>query len=514
MSLNLADGLEMASDAVPASEALIFEDTRMSFAQFASAARRVAYALHQRGIGPGDKVALLLPNTPHFPIVLYGVLYTGATAIPMNILLQWREILYQLDDADASALFVFESLLEPALRAFQAASKCRHLFVVEPGMTPGTPPEGESFMMMMAGSRPEFEPYRTQPDDTAEILFTSAYGGKPLGTELSHFNLFQNALISQAFVQKFAPDDVCMCVLPLFHSFGQTAMLNAPLLGMSKTILMPRFETHKVFETIARERVTLLGLVPSMVHFMIHYKRGESLDLSSIRAVNVGGAALSRELYDAFLERFDIPLLEGYGLTETSPVVAYNTDEKTNRPGSVGKPIYHCQVRIRRDDDSFAAPGETGEIVVRGHNVMKGYYKKPEETARALRDGWLHTGDMGYLDQDGYLYLSGLKKDLIIRAGMNIYPREIEEVLLLHPQIREAVVIGIPEPVRGEEVCALLVAATPDPPDEKVLRAFCFDYLAAFKCPRRFIYLDALPRSTTGKYDKMLLKQRIQEMLA
>ncbi len=512
MSLNLADGLEMAADAAPDAEALVFGDARMTFSQVARAARRVAWALRQRGIGPGDKVALLLANTPHFPIVLYGILYAGATAVPMNILLQWREILYQLDDADAAALFLFEPLLDQGLRAYQAAAKCRHLFVVEPAMTPGAPPDGESFLMMMAGSRPEFEPCRTQPDDTAEIIFTSAYGGKPLGTELTHFNLFQNALISQAFVQKFCPTDVCLCVLPLFHSFGQTAMLNAPLLGMSKTILMVRFETHKVFEAIAREKVTLLGLVPSMVHFMVQYKPEERFDLSSIRAINVGGAALSRELYDAFFERFGIPLIEGYGLTETSPVVAYNTDETTNRPGSVGKPIYHCQVRIRRDDDTFAPSGEIGEIVIRGHNVMKGYYKKPEETARALRDEWMHTGDLGYLDKDGYLYLTGLKKDLIIRAGMNIYPREIEEVLLLHPDIQEAAVVGVPEAVRGEEVCALLVTESPSPPDAKALRAFCFEYLAPFKCPRRFIYVDSLPRTAAGKYDKQLIKQQLNEL--
>ena len=187
---------------------------------------------------------------------------------------------------------------------------------------------------------------------------------------------------------------------------------------------------------------------------MVTYKREESFDLSSIRAINVGGAALSREIYDAFLERFGLPLLEGYGLTETSPVVSYNVDAETNRPGSVGKPIFQCQVRIRRDDGSFAGPGEAGEIVVRGHNVMKGYYRKPEETARALRDGWMHTGDLGRFDANGYLYITGLKKDLIIRAGMNIYPREIEEVLLRHPDIHEVAVVGIPEKVRGEEVCA------------------------------------------------------------
>ena len=360
----------------------------------------------------------------------------------------------------------------------------------------------------MATSRPEFEPYRTNPGDTAEILFTSAYGGKPLGTELTHFNLFQNALISQAFVQKFGPEDTCLCVLPLFHSFGQTAMLNAPLLGTSKTVLMSRFETHKVFDVIARERVTLFGIVPSMAHFMVSYKPSETFDLSSIRALDIGGAPLSMKLYDAFLERFNIPLLQGYGLTETSPVVAYNVDEATNRPGSVGKPIFHCHVRIRRADGSSAPTGETGEIVIQGHNVMKGYYQKPQETFAALRDGWLHTGDMGYLDADGYLYLTGLKKDLIIRAGMNIYPKEIEDTLLLHPDIREAAVIGIPEPVRGEEVGAILVADTDTVPTDKALRAHCFDYIAQFKCPRKFIFVDALPRTDAGAINKPALRRQ------
>ncbi len=509
MSLNLADCLEMAAEAMPNSEALVFEDARMTFLQLAKAARRMASALQQRGIGPGDKVAFLLPNTPHFPIILYGILYTGATAVPMNVLLQWREILYQLDDSDAVAVFAFKPFYDQALRAFKAASpKCKHLFMVEENLTPEAPPEGESFVMMMAGSRSVFEPYPTRPDDTAELLFTSAYGGKPLGTELTHFNLFQNALICQEFVQKYSPEDVSLCVLPLFHSFGQTGMMNASLLGKSKIVLLPRFDTHKVFETIRKERVTLLSLVPSMVHFMANYRREDTFDISSIRAINVGGAALSMETYNAFVERFPVPMLQGYGLTETSPVVAYNTDEATNRPGSVGKPLYHCQVRIRREDGASAAPGEIGEIVVRGHNVMKGYYKKPEQTAMALRNGWMHTGDLGYLDEDGYLFITGLKKDLIIRAGMNIYPREIEEILLLHPDIQEASVIGIPEPVRGEEVCAVLVAASAELPDEKSLRAFCFEHMAAFKCPRQFNFVDSLPRTSAGKIDKGALRQK------
>ncbi len=509
MSLNLADILEMACAARPGSEALVYEDTRMTFAQLAKAARRVAWALHERGIGPGDKVAMLLPNTPHFPIILYGILYTGATAVPMNILLHWREIQHQLNDADVKAVFAFKLLQEQVRQAFSASEKCKHLFVVEPAMTPSQPESGESFLAMMMSAEPKFEPYRTSPDDTAEIIFTSAYGGKPLGTELTHFNLFQNALISQAFVQKYTPDDTCLCVLPLFHSFGQTAMLNAPLLGMSRTILMSRFETHKVFDVIAREKVTLLGLVPSMAHFMITYKPGETFDLSSIRALDVGGAALSMDIYNAFLERFNITLLQGYGLTETSPVVAYNIDEYTNRPGSVGKPIFHCNVRIQRADGTFAPAGEIGEVVVQGHNVMKGYYNKPKESAAALRDGWLHTGDLGYLDKDGYLYLTGLKKDLIIRAGMNIYPREIEDVLLRHPGIREAAVIGIPERVRGEEVCAVLVATDKTPPDDKTLRAHCFDSMAQFKCPRKFEFVDSLPYTDSGTIDKDVLRQQL-----
>lgn len=507
MSLNLADIVEMGAAAAPDSEAIIFEDMRMTYRQLADAVRRVARALRARGIGPGDKVAVLLANTPHFPIILYGILYTGATAVPINVLLQWREILYQIDDADVKLLFAHAPFAGQAARAFQAAPKCRHLIVVEEGITPSVPEEGESFLRMLAGSRPEFEPHRTSPDDTAEILFTSAYGGKPLGTELTHYNLFQNALICQAFVQQYRHEDVCLCVLPLFHSFGQTGMLNAPLLGTSKIVLQPRFEPHKVFDIIARERVTLFGLVPSMARFMVNYKQDNTFDLSSIRAINVGGAALPRELYDAFLERFGLPLLEGYGLTETSPVVSYNVDASVNRPGSVGKPIFQCAVRILREDGALAGSGESGEILVQGHNVMKGYYKKPEETGKALRDGWMHTGDLGCLDEDGYLYITGLKKDLIIRAGMNVYPREIEEVLLRHPDIQEAAVVGIPEKIRGEEVCAFLRSASAPPPDEKALRAFCFEHLAPFKCPRHFIYKDVLPRLSSGKIDKIALRQ-------
>ncbi len=507
MSLNLAEFLELSALANPDKVGVVFESTRITFGELYAMAQRVSNMLRDKAIGRGDRVALMLPNVPQFPMVYYGGLNAGATVVPLNPIHKASETLDRLRDSGAKMLFVWRDFAEEAFRAAEQAEDCAHVVVVEPGPEPEIPAAGESFMSLMTQASPEFGMAQTQPEDTAVILYTSAKPGLLSGAKLSHYNLFQNALTIKEFVLQYNLADVCLSVLPLFHSFGQTTMMNAPVFAQSTIILEPRFDPGRIFEVIEKQGVTLLALVPTLFQLMLSYKPAESFDLSSVRNATSGGAKLPLELGRQFKERFGTTILEGYGLTETSPVVSFNRNPETNRPGSVGTPIWGCRVGIRRDDGQFAATGEEGEIVIRGHNVMKGYHNQPEATVEAVRGDWLHTGDLGKLDEDGFLYVTGLKKDLIINSGMNVFPWEVEKVLLAHPSVAEAAVVGMPDALRGESVTAFVVAAPGQTPSAKVLKAHCREHVASYKLPRRYHIVEALPRSDGGTVDKVALRE-------
>ncbi|HNR31795.1 MAG TPA: long-chain fatty acid--CoA ligase [Candidatus Hydrogenedentes bacterium] len=506
MSLNLAECLEISAAVTPDKTAILFEDWRYTYAELAAAARRVANVLHQKGIRPGDRVAMMLPNTPHFPMVYYGILLAGAVAAPMNVMLRKREILHRLRDAQAKAFFVFDLFASEGAMAFDQAPDCGHFIVVEADNCPTAHGAGESFTALIEAASPEWDAVQTMPDDVAAILYASAVDGRMRGAQLTHFNLFQNAHTVKEYALGYYRADVCVTVLPLFHGFGQTTMMNAPVLAQSTMILLPAFEPGRVLELVERERATILAVVPTMVHFLVHHKRAAEADLSSLRCVITGGAAMPVPLAAQFTERFGVPVLEGYGLTETSPVACWNPDAERNRPGSIGLPIWGVRMRIMREDGTFAAPGEQGEIVMRGHNVMKGYLNLPEVNAEVFRGGWLHTGDLGYVDEDGYFHITGLKKDMINRAGMNVYPREVEAVILEHPAICEAAVVGYPDAVRGEEVMAYVVLEPDISLTAREVTEFCRERIAAYKAPRRVEFVAELPRDAAGLVDKRRLR--------
>ncbi|MBI2431252.1 MAG: long-chain fatty acid--CoA ligase [Candidatus Hydrogenedentes bacterium] len=508
MALNLADCLEASAELFPERVAAVMDDFRMTYAELAAAARRVANILASKGLQRGEKVAMMLPNTPHFPIIYYGILYAGATVVPLNVALRRREIEYQLDDSGARLLFVWQDFLEEAAHAFEQAEQCEHLVVVEPLPKPSHPAMGESFAALFAAAAATFDVAQTLPEETAVIMYTSAITGNLRGAELSHCNLYLNALAVKEYVLHYQPEDAFIAALPLFHSFGQTCMMNAAFIAGSKVLFVPRFDAGKVLEIIPQENITILALVPTMYYFLVNFRREQEFSLNSLRLAVTGGSALPLELAREFTARFGIALLEGYGLTETSPVVSFNPSVAENKPGSIGKPIWGCRVRIMREDGSFAAPGEEGEVVVRGHNVMKGYHSKPEATGQTMLGGWFHTGDLGHMDEEGYIFLTGLKKDMLIRAGMNVYPREIEDVLQAHPGILEAAVIGMPDAVRGEEVKAYIVLRRPAALTEKEISTYCREQLASYKCPRRIVVMDKLPRDVAGRLNKKALRLR------
>ena len=504
MSLNLAECIELSAAEHGDKTALVFGGWRMSYRELDVAARRAANMLRGLGVKPGDRVGLLLPNVPQFAMIYFGILYTGATAVTMNVLLKSREIRFRLRDAEIRTLVAFGPIAEEAIKAAADVPECA-LVVVEPGMKPEKPAAGQSFLQLMAGADDVFDMVQTNPDDVAAIIYSSATDGRPKGAQLTHFNLFQNAVVCKDYALGYYPEDICITVLPLFHGFGQTTMLNAPLLAGSTVVLLPQFEPGALLEAVQQEKATLLAVVPTMLHLLLQYRKAGDFDLSSLRCIISGGMATPRELREAAIERFGKPILEGYGLTETSPVVSWNPGAEKNRPGTLGVPIWGVRMRIRREDGAWADTGEVGEIVVRGHNVMKGYLNCPEADAQVFRDGWFHTGDLGFQDEEGYTHFTGLKKEMINRAGMNVYPREVEAVLREHPEVADAAVFGVPDPVRGEEVVACVVLKAGTSPDPRDVAAFVREQIAAYKAPRRIHVVDAIPRDGRGRPDTTAL---------
>jgi long-chain acyl-CoA synthetase len=505
--LNLAVLLEDSARTVPDRDAVAHGTTRLTYAQLDAAASQVAAGLAARGIGPGDNVALSCPNVPYFPVVYYGILKAGATVVPLNVLLTEREIAYHLEDSAAKAYFCFEGTAElplgqAGLAACRRTAGCAHfvLLTADPAAT-SPAPDAETLAEFTHHQPATFSSAATSETGTAVILYTSGTTGQPKGAELTHSNMVQNALLANRLFG-LHPHDVHLVTLPLFHSFGQTVQMNAGLATGATLVLLPRFDAGQALALMEREQVTFFAGVPTMYHALLHCE--DAPDIAAIaarlRVAVSGGAALPAELMRRFEERFGVAILEGYGLSETSPVATFNRVDRPRRPGSVGLPVWGVQVKIIADDGGEAAEGEPGEIAIRGHNVMKGYFRRPSATAEAMDSrGWFRTGDVGIRDADGYLYIVDRKKDMIIRGGFNVYPRELEEVLLTHPAVSLAAVVGVPHPSHGEEVKAFVVCVPGAGLTEAELIAWCKQNMAAYKYPRIVEFRDSLPMTATGK---------------
>jgi len=507
--LNLAVLLEDSARTFGDRDAVVHGGTRLTYAGLDAAASQVAGALAARGIGPGDQVALSCPNLPAFPVVYYGILKAGATVVPLNVLLTEREIAYHLADSAAKAYFCFEGT--PALpmasagyAAWRRTEGCEHFVVLPAGPAAVMPPPGAGTLPGFTNGQPaRYASAATAETSTAVILYTSGTTGQPKGAELTHSNMVHNALLANRLFG-LHPHDVHLAALPLFHSFGQTVQMNAGFATGATVVMMPRFDAGQALALMERERVTFFAGVPTMYHALLNCEDTQALDIGGIaarmRVAVSGGAALPAELMRRFEERFTVPILEGYGLSETSPVATFNRVDRPRRPGSVGLPVWGVEVKIVADDGSAAGVGEPGEIAIRGHNVMKGYFRRPAATAEVLDgQGWFRTGDVGILDADGYLSVVDRKKDLIIRGGFNVYPRELEEVLLTHPWVSLAAVVGVQHPSHGEEVKAFVVRAPGATVTEAELIAWCKRNMAAYKYPRIVEFRDSLPMTATGK---------------
>jgi long-chain acyl-CoA synthetase len=477
----------------PRRVALKLDGLALSYAQLDEATTRLAGWLGRRGLAPGDRVGIMLPNLPHFAVCYYGVLRAGGVVVPVSVLLKRSEVAFQLRDSGARLLFASEGFAHEAeAGARDAGAEC---VSVAPG----------KFEQSLAAAGPRRDLVDGEPDDTAVILYTSGTTGTPKGAELTHRSLLRNCEIVREALDLGA-DAVTLGALPLFHSFGQTCALNATIAGGGTLTLIPRFDPGKALEVIQRDRVTLFEGVPTMYAAMLHHAERERFDTSTLTLCISGGSAMPVELLHGFEDAFACKVLEGYGLSETSPVASFNPGDRERKPGSIGVPIEGVEMKVVDDGGNEVRRGEVGEIVIRGHNLMKGYWNQPDATAHAIRDGWFHTGDLARVDEDGYFFIVDRKKDMIIRGGYNVYPRELEEILYRHPVVREAAVVGIPHHLYGEEIAAAVALKDGATTTPEELRVYVKQRVAAYKYPRHLWLVDELPKGPTGK----ILKRQIQ----
>jgi len=465
--MNLATNLTATTRLQASRTALALSDDELSYAELDAASARVAGMLRARGLRPGDRVGVMLPNVPQFAMAYYGVLRMGGIVVPMNPLLKVREVEHYVSDSGAA------------------------LVLDDAAALPG---DGE----------PDFGMVERDADDTAVILYTSGTTGKPKGAELTHGNLARNVDVMRGLISVDS-EDVILGALPLFHSFGQTCGLNTAVAAGACLALIPRFLPGDVLELVERRRVTVFEGVPTMYAALLHATDRERGDVSSLRVCVSGGAALPLEILHGFETAFGCVVLEGYGLSETSPVASFNRAH-LRKPGSIGTPVEGVEMRLLDPTTEGV-----GEIAIRGHNVMKGYWRNLDATRQAIdAGGWFRSGDLARVDEDGCYFIVDRKKELIIRGGYNVYPREVEEVIYEHPAVREAAVVGIPHPELGEEVGACVALKPGADVDEADVREFVRSQVAAYKYPRHVWFVDELPKGPTGKIPKRAIDVPVQ----
>lgn len=491
--MNLAENLVISARDHPHSVAIRLDETAVSYAQLDTLSQRIAGLLAAYGVTPGDRVAIMLPNVPHFAALYYAILRVGAVVVPMNPLLKEREVAYYLRDSGAKLIFVWHDFAAAAVAGAEQV-----------GSTAVPVVPGEFLDWVMAVD-PRADVIDRRPDDTAVILYTSGTTGLPKGAELTHANLCGNVDVVAQTLLHLSAEDVIFGGLPLFHVFGQTCALNAAVRVGATLTLLPRFDPAKALEILVRDQVTIFEGVPTMYSALLNHPGAVDADLGALRICVSGGSAMPVEVLHAFEKQFGCVVLEGYGLSETSPAACFNHPDRTRVAGSIGTPVRGVELLVVDDEGGAVSDGVVGEIVIRGDNIMKGYWNKPEETAEAIRAGWFHTGDLGRIDDNGNYFIVDRKKDMIIRGGYNVYPREIEEVLYEYPDITEAAVLGVAHDELGEEVAAAVALKPGATATSDEIRDFVKERVAAYKYPRHVHIFDALPKGPTGK----ILKREI-----
>jgi long-chain acyl-CoA synthetase len=496
--MNLADNLILSAQRVPDRPAVRLDDRVLTYRELDERSARAAGLLREHGVAAGDRVAIMLPNTPDFAIIYFAVLRIGAVVVPMNPLLKAREVNHYVTDSGARLVLAGLGSIEQAVAGL--------------GSSPATCVSvDEQFNQILDAAGPVTGVVDRDRTDDAVILYTSGTTGLPKGAELTHANLASNVEVTATDLIQITSDDVIFGGLPLFHSFGQTCGLNAAVRVGACLTLVSRFTPEKAFQVLVRDRVTVFEGVPTMYIAMLAAPDRSRYDVSALRVCVSGGAALPVEVLRGFEAEFGCVILEGYGLSETSPVASFNHPDCPRKPGSIGTPIRGVQMRVLDDAGHDVGPEEIGEIAIRGDNVMKGYWQRPEATQVSIPDGWFRTGDLGRMDAEGYFFIVDRKKEMIIRGGYNVYPREIEEVLYEHEAIAEAAVIGVPDPSLGEEVAAAIVLKPGAAVTADDIREYVKARVAAYKYPRRIWIVDALPKGPTGKVLKREIRSQVRE---
>ncbi|QQZ08274.1 fatty acid--CoA ligase family protein [Heyndrickxia vini] len=509
--MNLSSHLKHTAKENAEKTAYFFMDQPVSYAEFDGAVTKFASGLAQLGVQKGDHIALLLGNSPHFVIALYGAMRLGATVIPINPIYTPDEIGYIVTNGDVKAIVALDLLVPLAEKMGSLLPKVENYIICESDPTkkmefPANT-KMKSFSSVVSSGRIEFEGPELLEDDVAVILYTSGTTGRPKGAMLTHKNLYSNAKDIGDYL-KMNSDDTVITTLPMFHVFSLSVVVNAPLISGSTIIIVPKFSPKDIFRLIKKYQATVFAGVPTMYNFLYQYPEGNPSDFSSLRLCISGGSSLPVALLKNFEKKFNVFVSEGYGLSEASPVTCFNPLDRPRKAGSIGTNIIHVENKVVNELGEELPPGQVGELVVRGPNVMKGYYNMPEETAVTIRDGWLYTGDLAKMDEEGYFYIVDRKKDMVIVGGFNVYPREVEEVLYEHPDVVEAAVIGVPDPEQGEVVKCFVVRKN-DALTEAVLMEYCKQHLAKYKLPHSIEFIEELPKNTTGKILRRALKDQL-----
>ena len=498
--MNVTHHLERASKLFPSKTALIFEDKSFTYFQLNQLVNRVANSLSKLEINQGDRVALFLPNIPEFIISYLGILKLGAISVSINVMLKSSEVSYILDDCTAKIVITTEELSEQVKS--NDLPELENILIAE-----GEANIGTSLASLIANASPHLQAVELENTTPAAIVYTSGTTGFPKGATLSHGNIISN-MYSQNRCCGMKPDDHLLLFLPLFHCFGQNAILNSALNVCATIILQRRFKLENVLETITNEKITMFFGVPT-VYLKLLNADTSNYDLSSVSYYFSAAASMPVEVAQKWQEKFGQVIHEGYGLTETSPCACYNNDLKY-KLGSIGTPIDNVEMKIVDADGHRLEPGKLGEVAIRGPNIMLGYWNRPSHTAKVIQNGWLHTGDLGRIDEDGFFYIVDRLKDMINVSGFKVYPAEVENVLYQHPAIAEVAVYGVTDPMKGEIVRANIVLKAAQSLNEEAIITFCRQNLATYKVPQAFEFVRSIPKNPVGKILKRQLRKEAE----
>jgi long-chain acyl-CoA synthetase len=490
--MNLSQIVDQHALATPNHPALVFEERVVTYGELFQSINRLSNALVKAGVQQGDRVVTLLGNRPEFVAAYFAAIRMGAIAVTLNPLSTVYELSHYLADSKPAAVICKEDQVKKLDGIKDRADYLKLIVSTEPA------PGAVSFSEIQADFSDKFDAVDVDKDHPAVIIFSAGLLGKALGATLSHHNLDTNSVLLR---------DVCgrgqethaLALIPLFHAFGAAVNLLGTIKAGGTAYLVEKVDFPKLIPWLQKARITYTGLVPMVYYGLLYHPSCKDLDLSSLEIGISGGAALSMEIYERFCERYKIDIFHGYGLTEASPVVSWNNINIPNKPRTVGTPVPGCTVAIHDDNGNPLPPDVEGEVVVQGSNVMLGYFGKPTETATVIRNGWLYTGDLGHLDSEGYLTLTGLKKDLIITSGFNVYCQEVEEILVRHPHVADVALVGVDDLMRGQVIEALVVPEPGVQVEEREIIRFCKEYLSRYKCPRKVTLVKEIVRDAHGK---------------